>query len=255
MILRRLRAEGVDVAGMTVEAGAPTGLLIREVRPLVSSNVLYRRQGSAGSRLTQDDLVRAGGLRGARWLHITGITPALSPTAARIDGAIDAARNRPARRSRSTSTFVVASGPRNAAPVLRASVPFRRCPGRSRRTGAGGRWRFLGSAADRCRRIAGGHQAPALGARSLDADGESADVPRSPLTGAVDPIGAGDAFCAGFIAARLEGSDIETGLRWGNACAAACIAVKGDVEAFPSRPELLGMLAGGPDTCTLEGRA
>ena len=68
------------------------------------------------------------------------------------------------------------------------------------------------------------------------------------MTGAIDPVGAGDAFCAGFIAARLDGGDTETALRWGNACAAACIAVEGDAEAFPSRPELMGMLAGGPDT-------
>ena len=99
---------------------APTGLLVREVRPLVASNVLYRRQGSAGSRLTQGDLVRAGGLRGARWLHITGITPALSPTAAQaIDGAIDAARNAGATVSFDVNHRRRLWSDETAAPVLR----------------------------------------------------------------------------------------------------------------------------------------
>jgi 2-dehydro-3-deoxygluconokinase len=86
------------------------------------------------------------------------------------------------------------------------------------------------------------------GAHSVDRDGHAMDVPAFAVPHVVDPVGAGDAFCAGFIAARLEQLDVETALLWGSGCAAACISVEGDVDGFPTRTELVGMLAGGPDT-------
>src|SRR5262249_10604680 len=88
----------------------------------------------------------------------------------------------------------------------------------------------------------------ASGASSVDRDRNTVDVPALTVSPIVDPIGAGDAFCAGFIAARLERLDVEAALRWGAACAAACVAVEGDVDGFPTRPELTHLLAGGPGT-------
>ena len=65
----------------------------------------------------------------------------------------------------------------------------------------------------------------------------------------VDPVGAGDAFCAGFIAARLDGLDLPTALAWGNACGAAAVAAEGDQTGLPTTAELARLLAaGGPDT-------
>jgi 2-dehydro-3-deoxygluconokinase len=120
-ILRRLRAEGVDVEGVSVDAGAPTGVLIRERRAFGPSEVLYRRAGSAGSRLAPDDLGASGGLRGARWLHVTGITSALSPTArAAVDGAIAAARKAGATVSFDVNLRRRLWSEAEAAPVLTA---------------------------------------------------------------------------------------------------------------------------------------
>ena len=65
----------------------------------------------------------------------------------------------------------------------------------------------------------------------------------------VDPVGAGDAFCAGFIEARLDGLDLADGSRWGNACGAAAVAAEGDQTGLPTTAELARLLAaGGPDT-------
>ena len=65
----------------------------------------------------------------------------------------------------------------------------------------------------------------------------------------VDPVGAGDAFCAGFIAGRLDGVDLETALRMGNACGALAVAAAGDQAGLPDRVELGRLLAGeGGDT-------
>ena len=45
------------------------------------AEVVYLRRGSAASRLAPADVEAAGeAIAGARWLHLTGITPALSPS-------------------------------------------------------------------------------------------------------------------------------------------------------------------------------
>jgi 2-dehydro-3-deoxygluconokinase len=51
--------------------------------------------------------------------------------------------------------------------------------------------------------------------------------------GAVDPIGAGDAFNAGYIAVRLRGGTIEDALRNGARCGAAVISSPSDTSGFP----------------------
>jgi len=67
----------------------------------------------------------------------------------------------------------------------------------------------------------------------------------------VDPVGAGDAFSAAWIAFTLEGADPEAALRAGNACGAAVVSTVGDLTGMPTRRELDAILrsgAGGPDT-------
>jgi len=50
---------------------------------------------------------------------------------------------------------------------------------------------------------------------------------------AVDAIGAGDAFNAGYIAARLRGGSIEDALRNGARCGAAVTNAVSDTAGFP----------------------
>ena len=57
----------------------------------------------------------------------------------------------------------------------------------------------------------------------------------------VDTVGAGDAFNAGFIAARLKGSELGESLRWGNAVAASTITEHG-ARSGPTRAELKALL-------------
>jgi 2-dehydro-3-deoxygluconokinase len=52
-------------------------------------------------------------------------------------------------------------------------------------------------------------------------------------TDAIDPIGAGDAFNAGYIAVRLKGGSIEHALQAGVRCGAAVIATPSDTAGFP----------------------
>ena len=59
----------------------------------------------------------------------------------------------------------------------------------------------------------------------------------------VDPVGAGDAFCAGFIASRIEGDDLATALTMANACGAAAVSAVGDLAGLPTRIELARLIA------------
>ena len=93
LVLRTLRAESVDVShAVTDTSGRPTGLLIFEPRLGDLTRVSYYRAGSAGSAVAAEDVLAALAA-GARVLHLTGITPALSPAAAdAVRAAAQAAR-------------------------------------------------------------------------------------------------------------------------------------------------------------------
>jgi 2-dehydro-3-deoxygluconokinase len=76
-IERFLHSEGVDVAVIR-DPHHPTGTMVRHVDTTGTSSTYYR-SGSAASFLSTNDLTEVGS---ARWLHLTGITPALSTSAA-----------------------------------------------------------------------------------------------------------------------------------------------------------------------------
>ena len=73
----RLRGENVDVSHVRFDPAAPTGVVFRERRDFGPVNVLYYRRGSAASRLTPYDLDPTY-IQQARYLVLSGITPALS---------------------------------------------------------------------------------------------------------------------------------------------------------------------------------
>ena len=257
-IVRALRGEGVDVRQLTVDDAGRTGVMFRERRALGAMDVVYHRAGSAGSRLTADDVDRAvdaGVFDGSRWLHLTGITPALSASArSATTRARDAARAAGATVSLDINLRRRLWSDEEAAPVMRdlaASVDV-----------------VLGSA-DELAVVAGvaTDEAPAdvaagvtqLGPRTVIAKlgrdgalgleaGRVSVAPTIPLDVVVDHVGAGDAFCAGFIAGRLDGVDLGAALRMANACGALAVSAAGDQAGLPDRDELARLLAGGPDT-------
>jgi 2-dehydro-3-deoxygluconokinase len=60
----------------------------------------------------------------------------------------------------------------------------------------------------------------------------------------VDPVGAGDAFDAGYLAGHLWGLAPEERLRMANAMGALCVATLGDYEGLPDKEELWAFLEG-----------
>jgi 2-dehydro-3-deoxygluconokinase len=255
-IVRRLRGEGVDVTPLAIDPDARTGIMIRERRTVGAAEVVYHRAGSAGSRLGPDDIDRAvdaGVFDGARWLHLTGITPALSETArAATIRARDVAREAgltvsldvnlrrrlwsdavagPTLRDLAASVDVVLGSPDELAVIADldpAADPAELAASVS----------ALGPATV----VAKLGPAGALG---LESGATPILVPAIAVPLVVDPVGAGDAFCAGFIAGRLDGVDLDTALRMGNACGALAVAAVGDQAGLPDRDELGRLLAGG----------
>jgi len=263
-IRRRLRGEGVGTGGLLTDADAPTGLMFRERRHIGPAQVVYTRRGSAGSRLSVEDVNRAadaGLFNGTRWLHLTGITPALSETAR-------AATFRAAELARSAGLTISLDlnlrrrlwSDEAAAPVLR-----RLTEGADVVLGGVDELAVVAAQrpdvelADLARAVLA--LGPSIVVAKLGADGAllvGAETSGAPIARpaillpvVVDPVGAGDAFCAGFIAARLEGLPLERALDYANASGAASAASLGDQTGLPDQDELaslLAMRAGSPDT-------
>ena len=259
-IRRQLRGEGVEIAALTVDPEAATGLMFRERRVVGAANVVYARRDSAGSRLTAanvEAVFASGAHDGARWLHLTGITPALSADArSATERAIECARAAgmtisldlnlrrrlwpdtaaaPILRSLAGSVDVILGSPDEVAVVthLTAGHDPAELARASLELGASVAVIKLGAA----------------GALALDRDAMSEAVsrPALDLPVVIDPVGAGDAFCAGFIAGRLEGADLATALDMGNACGAAAASAVGDQTGLPDRRELAGILLAASD--------
>ena len=225
--------------------------MLRERRALGAAQVVYARTGSAGSRLSVVDVDRAatdGVFAGARWLHVTGITPALSPTARdAVRQAVELARSADLTVSFDVNLRRRLWSDADAAPIVRALArqadivlgspdELAVVTGATGAGPAGARSRRpRARPVDRRREARGGRRARPGARRRLRWRARRLPVP-APL----DPVGAGDGFCAGFIAARLDGADLATALRSANACGAAAVAAVGDLAGLPDAAELAG---------------
>ncbi|WP_060890096.1 sugar kinase [Streptomyces scabiei] len=243
LVLRTLRAEGVDTGhASTDDTGRPTGLLITEPRLGTLTRVDYYRAGSAGSALTPAEVLPAL-TPGSRILHLTGITPALGPSAAEtvLAAAGDArdagitvcldvnhrSRLWTADRARTVLRPLLAR-----TDLLIASED--ELPLMLERSDADE------SEAVRDILAAGVSEVVvkrgARGATGFTAEG-SADRPARQVD-AVDLVGAGDAFVAGYLSGLLDGADITARLHRAVTTAAFAVATRGDWEGLPTRDEL-----------------
>jgi 2-dehydro-3-deoxygluconokinase len=250
---RALRGAGVIVDWLSVDVSAPTGILVRERRALGPAEVLYYRAGSAGSRLEEadvDDAAALGAFRDARWLHVTGITPALSESGREaVERAIELAREAAATVSLDVNLRRKLWSERDARPVVaalaaRADVVLASYDEAAVVTG-GREGSPVEDLLDALLALGPSTAVLKLGAEGTVAREENGEVVRAaPVRVApVDPIGAGDAFCAGFIAARLEGKDLGEALNVANLSGAAAVAAVGDQAGLLDRAELYRLMA------------
>ncbi|WP_436495006.1 sugar kinase [Actinokineospora sp. HUAS TT18] len=246
MVLDRLRAERVDIAGCRT-ADQPTGLMIRERRTADRIRASYYRKGFAGSLLCAADIA-ADRIGTARVLHLTGITPALSESArtavrAAVDAAVAAGVTISLDLNYRAALWPRAEAAAELAPLVAVSdivfasddeatllVPDADPVGLAKSLAA----------------LGPGQVVLKLGAAGAVAlvDGELVDQPAVPVT-CVDPIGAGDAFVAGYLSGVLDGLPVADRLHRAATCGAFAVSVVGDWEGLPSRREL--ELLGGSD--------
>lgn len=236
--LGRLVAESVAAAGVDVavewDSERPTGVLVKHVTE-TGSRVDYYRSASAASSLNLSDLERVGA---ARFLHVTGITPALSASAAELTRAIVERRHGRPGRVTFDINFRPALWP-DAATAADTLLPLARHADVV----------FVGD--DEADILFGTSEAEAVASLILCRDdqelvlkhgavGASVITQEGVVTepaltvDVVDVTGAGDAFAAGYLAAVCSGWPLRARLRLGHLMASRVVSVIEDVPPpFP----------------------
>ena len=242
-VLRALRAEGVGVAHVEVDPAAPTAILLRGRRGGAASEVAYYRRGSAASSLAPAsvELARTA-IASARWFHVSGVTPAISQSAREavaaaialaVEAGVQVSFDVNLRRKLwddETARGVLMDGIGRVSTVLGSAEEL------SVITGAG-TWR---DAAAVLLGLGVGEVVVKLGADGgalVRAGSEPVERPARAVD-VLDPVGAGDAFAAGYLAGRLRGLDDADVLTLANACGALAVASIGDTTGLPSAAEL-----------------
>lgn len=247
LVLHRLRAEGVDTSGVRRIADRATGLYIRE-EVAGRLRVYYYRSGSAAATLSPNAFDPSM-LQGAAFLHLTGITGALSQECAEfLPWAATTARDAGVRVSYDVNYRSRLWEPSAAQAATEALLPLIDVlfVGHDEANALWG-WE-TDTALEQLSKIGPSEVILKLGADGCAAmiNGEQLISPGFPAR-QLDPIGAGDAFDAGYLAATLWGWAPEKRLRAANAMGAFCVQNLGDYEGLPNRRELDGFLEQIPD--------
>ena len=230
-VLDDLRQEGVFLDQVIVDDSAHTGILIREIPPVAPSRVSYARRDSAGSRISPEDINPAV-VAAHTMAHVTGVTAALS------ESALEAAKFflHTAREHNVTTVFDLNYrsrlwSPEKAGPVFRELADMADIV-----SGGVDEWRIAFGVDD----IQDIDLPPekTLIMTAGDGDvrarvaGEIISAPSMPAH-PEDVVGAGDAFIAGVLSARLAGADWHTALRQGTYCGARVVSSLGDWGNLP----------------------
>lgn len=241
-ILSIVRGEGVDTTAVSMVQTHPTGLFVRERLPRGAARHYYYRAGSAFSTLGPEDLP-VELIAGARILHLTGITPALSAAnRAMVERAMTIAEQHgvtvlfdPNMRRK----LWTAAEARDALEPLMARADYV-LPGMEDLQGLYGdnlteedavtTLQQLG-----CSRIV--LKRGALGAAVI-LDGTHELVECRAVADPHDLMGAGDAFAAGFAAGLLDGTSVVEAAALGNAVAGIAIETSGNIESMPTIKEV-----------------
>lgn len=239
-----LATAGVDIEGVATSAEAPTVLVIIAIAP-DGERLIYVWPPSGGAHGDLDAGRAVGACANAEWLHVSGICLRVSPAREAVLAAMERARSDGVPVSFDLNLRLENWGWDHDfravvdAAVARADV-------------------IMGAATDEIVPLGGSvnHTEAALslagndrlviarlgaaGAIACSADGV---IRVDGLTvDVVDTVGAGDAFNAGFIAARWRGLDVAGALEWGNAVAGIAVSRPG-ARATPTYVEAAARLA------------
>lgn len=242
-LLAALDREGIDRRHVKVDAQHPTGLMLKSCEPEGQDpQIAYFRKGSAASHLGPNDAPTEG-LQGVRWLHLTGISVALSDSVrALVQTLVQQARAAgaavsfdPNLRPRLwASPSAMVSGLNTWAAQADLVMPGlsegQLLTGQNTAQGIAS-W-YLDQGAKQVV-IKLGPQ----GAYVASAAGR-ATVPGFLVPRVVDTVGAGDGFAVGVLSALLDGQSLEDAALRGNAIGARVVQFVGDSEGLPDKEQL-----------------
>ncbi|MCC6193175.1 MAG: sugar kinase [Burkholderiales bacterium] len=236
--------EGVDTAGVAIDPEAPTGVYFVAHGPQ-GHEFSYLRGGSAASRMRPDTLP-AEPLRGARLVHASGISQAISASACdTVFAAFDAARAQGAIVSYDPNVRAKLWPLARARAIVLASAALATwcLPSQDDATVL-----FAGMAPDAV--IDALHRAGARGVAlkqgaqgCVISDGSRRERLPAHAVRSVDATGAGDCFDGAFAARLLAGDDPFVAARYANVAAALATTGYGAVAPLPRAADVAAALA------------
>lgn len=246
-IYKTIRGEGVDVSCAGLADDAPTGMMIRE-KVVGKSSVYYYRSQSAARSMGPEHLNEEY-IAGAEILHVTGITAALGESSrAAVFKAVELAKKHGTKVSFDPNLRLKLWSAEEARPVLMelADQADYFLPGldelrliyrKEKMDEIVTELKALSALSV----IKGGP-----GVTYLLEGGVFTEVPFYPVEkeNAVDTVGAGDGFCAGFLAGVLRGYSASEAVRLGNLIGSLVIQAHGDWEGLPTAQEVEAIMAG-----------
>jgi 2-dehydro-3-deoxygluconokinase len=238
------RDEGVDASHVIVNGGAHTGIYFISHGP-EGHEFSYLRAGSAASRITETD-VPADYIRSARLLHASGISQAISSSAAdAVFAAIDVAKQNKVLVSYDTNLRLKLWPLQRAKAVIHeamrsVNIALPGLDDARQLTGVD----HPEAIVDFYLRLGASVVALTLGKEgALVATARRRERIASIPVVAVDATGAGDAFDGAFLAEFLRCGDPFEAARFANAAAALSTLGYGAVPPLPTRDQTLAALA------------
>ncbi|WP_408009301.1 sugar kinase [Pseudalkalibacillus sp. A8] len=237
-----VRGEGVDVTKVTFDSTAPTGIYFKEKGTFNQTLVHYYRKLSAASNMEPGD-VDEEMIKKAKYLHVTGITPALSNSCHQtILHVVKVARENGVKIIFDPNLRKKLWGEVDYIPIMKELIKQSDyfLPGTDE---------LHALFPDRDEKgiieelLAHGVEAVVLkkGAEgaSYHAKEDSSEVDGYPNDQVKDPVGAGDGFATGFISGLLDGLTLYDSVKRANLIGSMVTMAKGDCEGLPFRKDLL----------------
>jgi 2-dehydro-3-deoxygluconokinase len=235
-IVAEVAREGVDTSLVEADPAAPTGVYFKDPGAAVTPVYYYRRHSAAS--LMGPELAEQIWRLSPRVLHVTGITPALSESCDQLIEALTHPGHRP--------TGVTVSFDVNFRPALWPSAA--RAADRLHEIAQTADVVFVGT--DEALRLWGTSspsevrqlitrprmlvvKEAAAGATAYDGHA-STFVPAIKVT-VIEPVGAGDAFAAGWLSGLLRGAAPAGRLRLGHLAASAALRSTADYARLPGQ--------------------
>ncbi len=240
-----IRAEGVDTRYVKFDPQHRTGLMLKQVLPGKETSVFYYRENSAAANMQAQEL-REEMFAGGKILHLTGITPVLSDSCREaVFKAIEFAKKAGLKISfdpnirkklwKDTDFTLVLKEIVQCSNILMLGLSEAQVLYGSSEKEEIVKAFFENEAAEYLAVKDGKN-----GAYVADRQGGHTILPHPCKP--VDPIGAGDAFNAGFLCGLLEQRTVQEAGKIAAVAGAMATESLGDIEGYPSRVSIQHIL-------------